>query len=538
MPSTTFQISELLGEVRLGTFSLSQIHDFPEAEWHSQRMLYANLEQWFNGDKLNEKQVQGGRSVDKYPIKINPIRAAVHKHAYALFGEVADDSRPLCVPSLQPDDLGKLEVAKKGQDFLNRVWHDSYGRSQMMTSALGSQIYGGSVFKASWVPDQKWRKFPIRIENVHVSNFVGIPMSGDHYRLSESWIVKAISPVEAERSFGMYFPPEEMVYYVEYWTPDEYEITINGQIIPTGKVGGDGKEIKYAGPNPFGVVPITYIPHIRTTDFYGESLITQNLQGIVQEMNKRVADYGDAVSDDSHRYYVIKNVSGRPEVYELSPGLRVIQLPSSPAITGKEQSPDMDMLGSIQASAPMKDLNEQLYDHFRREAFIPKVADGEDEGSQRSALTLAMRMWPLLSHTSMERIFWQDALANINATVIQMGITKGLQIPKEIQEMRLETQWAPMLPRDREVFVNELISRAGAKLGSLEHLLSLLDDIEDPHAEYERVKAQIKEMAELIPKPEASNFGKSASPNSPTKGSQDKALGKSKPKSKPKQDKE
>lgn len=515
MSPQTFEISELLAEVNLGAFNLSQIHDFPESEYYERKSHYAELESWYDGDKLNEKQVQGGRTVDKFPIKLNPIRGAVQKHAFALFGETKDDSRPLCVPMLRPEDSKMKEKAQDGQNFLNSIWYENAGRSLMMRNGLSSQIYGGCVFKASYVPTQQWRRYPLRVEAVHPANFVGIPMSGDEFRLEQSWLVKAMSPIEAFRQFGMTFPDNELVYYVEYWAPDMYEITVNGRLVPTGKTDENGKDLFYQGDNPFGIVPFVYIPHIRSHTFYGDSLISQNIQGIVEEMNKRVADYGDAVSDDSHPYYVLKNVSGRPDVYELASGVRVIQLPISPNITGKEPDPDMDTLGKNQSSTAMKELNEQLYDHFRREAAIPPVADGEDEGSQRSAMTLAMRMWPLLSHTSQERVWWADGLALLDSILLKIGLTQKLEkkLSEDLLHMRIERHWQPILPRDREVFINELINRASANLGSLEHLLSLLDDIEDPAGEYENIKKQIKEMNELMPKPVANADGDAGNSN-------------------------
>jgi hypothetical protein len=514
--------NELLGEVKLGTFNLSSIHGFPESEWYSKRQEYNNLEEWFNGDRLNDKQTQGGRTVDKYPIKINPIRGAVYKHAYALFGEVKDDSRPLVTPFLHPDDRKLKDKAKIGQDYLNKVWYDNFGRTLQLANGINSQIYGGCVFKASYIPGQKFRPSPIRLEAPHPANFMGIPMAGDQYRLEQAWLVKAISPHEANRLYGMIFEKEELVYYVEYWEPDYYEITINGQYVPTGKSDPDtGKSLYYQGTHNWGGVPIWYIPHIRTIDYYGDSLITQNVEGIVEEINKRVADYGDAVSDDSHRYYKVINVSQRPDVYELAPGIRVIQIPPNPNITGKEGNPEIDELGAAQASTSMKELNEQLYNQFRREAFIPAVADGEDEGSQRSALTLAMRMWPLLSHTSMERIYWSDALSIMNSMLIKMGRIvnsnqNGYKYPQELDEsletMRVEHRWASFLPRDQEVFINEMVNRASANLGSLEHLLSMFDDIEDPKGEYAEIKRQIKEIAE------ASAIPMTVNPNMPPKG--------------------
>lgn len=523
------RLNELLGEIKLGTFNLSSIHEFPESEWYSKRMEYEQLESWFNGTRLEEKQTQGGRTVDKFPIKINPIRGAVYKHAYALFGETKDDSRPLATPILRPDDRKLKDLAKTGQDFLNKVWYDNNGRTLMLSNGIASQIYGGCVFKASYVPEQRYRPSPLRLEAIHPGNFMGIPMSGDQFRLEQAWIVKAISPHEAFRLYGMEFPPNELVYYVEYWAPDMYEVTINGMLVPTGQSDPTtGSNLYYQGDNKWGGVPIQYIPHVRTTQYWGDSMITSNVQGIVEEMNKRVADYGDAVSDDSHRYYVIRNTSGRPDVYELAPGIRVVQLPPNPSITGKEGDPDMNVLGNAQASTSMKELNEQLYLQFRRESFIPAVADGEDEGSQRSALTLAMRMWPLLSHTSMERIYWADALALLDNMLIKMArtIRKGdaeyqyPQLSEELESMRIERRWASFLPRDQEVFINEMVNRASANLGSIEHLLSMFDDIEDPKGEWADIKQQLKDMAAIkaAGNPPVTVPGQGNPSNNPTPG--------------------
>jgi hypothetical protein len=490
--------SEMLGKVELFTpvFSLNDVYGFPEAEWLAKRMQYDTWMSWYDGIPLLEKQMQGNQAVDKYPVKLNPIRGAVYKHAYALFGEFKDDSRPLAIPILKPDDRKQKEDAFKGQTWLNNVWYENSGRSLMIRNALLSQILGGSVFKISYIAKgQSWRKNKFRIEAIHPSNFMGIPMAGDEYRLERAWIVKAMSPFEANRVYGTEYSGDQNVYYIEYWTPDEYEISINGEALFTGDFDERGEKILYKGKNPDGFVPICYIPHVRTDDFYGETLVTENVIGIVEELNKRLADYGDAVSDDSHRYYVIKNSSGRPDVYEVAPGVRAIHLTANPQITGRELDPDMTTLGEKSASESMQGLTEELYKNFRREAFIPAVADGEDEGSQRSAQTLAMRMWPLLSHTSMERIYWGDGLAMVDHMLLEMGLNRNVDLPETVRDMRIERRWAPMLPVDREVFINELVNRASVHLGSTEHLLSLLDDIEDPAGEWEAIKNQMKEMA-------------------------------------------
>lgn len=501
--------NEPLGEAD-SAFSLANLHGFPESTYFDNKRAYDELEKWYRGTWLNETQVQGGVTVDKYPVKLNPIRGAVYKHAYALFGEVRQDAGPLAQPILKGEGEGAKENAQKAQNILYRVYAENHGRTLMMRNAMLSQILGGCVTKISYVPEQKWRKIPIRLEGAHPANFIGVPMSGDEYRLEQGWLIRPVSPAEAKRVYGVQFadPRDETlenVYYVEYWTPDEYEVTVQGIPVPyTNMFDPMGNRLKAKGKNPFGFVPIVYIPHIRTSGFYGDTLISLNVQGIVTELNRREADYGDAVTDDAHVYYVGSGFSARPNVYDLTAGVRVIQLPLTPAVTGKEQPASFEQLGKPKASQTMKDLVDDLYHQFRREAFIPAVSDGEDEGSQRSGQTIAMRMWPLLSHTSTERIYWTDGLALIDSYILRMIDTKKggdkklreLELPEEVLGYSIERRWAPILPKDRADFINELVNRASAKLGSIEHLISLLDDIDDPSGEIEKIKEEIQAFKE------------------------------------------
>jgi hypothetical protein len=511
------RVDEIFEGAELGPFSLGSVHGLPEQDYQNRKSLYLQLEKWFDGREFDVRQTQSGRVVDKYPIRMNPIRGACYKHAFALWGETSNDNRPLAIPGFTPDDVtDKLkDLAKVGQNWLTKLWSENHAQTLMMKNGLISQYLGGSVFKSTYVPSQTWRRVPIRVESIYPANFVGIPMSGDDFRLEEAWFINPMAPQEAMRRYpGMNFEEEayagELVYRVEYWNPEYWDVTVNGRLIPKDATDPDtGKKLFYQGDNPFKVVPATYIPHIRERQFYGTSLITENVQGISEEINKRMADYGDAVSDDSHRYYVIKNSQGRPEIYELAPGLRVVQLPSSINVTGKEESADMNQLGPAQASESMHNLGSDLWNQFLRETFLSPVAYGEDEGSQRSGRTLDIRFWPLMSHIGMERTHMWDGLAWQNEINIRMGLAiKEMPIDEdqkrslagltpELLDMRTETRFAPLLPRDREMFITELVNRASANLGSLEHLLSLIDDIEDPKGMYQDVVKQLKDLAKI-----------------------------------------
>jgi hypothetical protein len=220
---------------------------------------------------------------------------------------------------------------------------------------------------------------------------------------------------------------------------------------------------------------------------------------MVKEMNLRFADYGDAVNDDSHQPMAMRNVTGSPKVVTVD-GRKVIDLGSAQGLTGNEPDPDMfvpDGSGN-RASSSMKDLVQEIYKQYRRDSFVPAVADGEDEGSQRSGLTLAIRFWPLTSHISTERYFWTAGLNLFQTILLKMMAKKKVDpVTEDHTKMRMKQVWAPPLPRDREQDVQEWVQRAASNLGSIEHLLELTGDIEDTSEMREQILEDIKAIAEI-----------------------------------------
>jgi hypothetical protein len=491
-------LREILGSVIAAPFQLSDVSTFPDSEFSVNRARYLEYWNWFQGIPLNEKQTQNGKVVERFPLHVNPIPGMVIKHSYALFGEFKEDSRPLVLPYLKPNKKEQKEAAQYAQNMLNLIWWENSGRTLMMRNALLSQIMGGCVFKVSYVPDDRYRSIPLMLESIAPTNFIGFPVSGDEYRLKEAWIVKAITYKDAAE-YGITIAPDQEAYYIEHWTEEYVEYKINGYSIPTGTTDINGMPVYFGGKNIYGFIPIVYIPHYRVQGFYGQSHITPALKGIIYELNARLADLGDASADDSHRYYFMRNTNGLPEVIELAPGLRVINGGTNPNVTGKEGQPDITEIGGQRLTGPMREFIETLMMQFRRESSIPAVSDGEDEGSQRSSLTLAMRMWPLMSHTKGERVFWTDALNVLTRIILKMCIVKNLipDLSPEVLGMRVEQRWAPLMPRDRQEFVNELVTRAASNLGSLEHLMELTDDIEDPSEELEKIKEWLKIVADI-----------------------------------------
>jgi hypothetical protein len=469
---------------------LRDVDGFPYEAYSRQLQKYRIAEDWFTGRALDVAS-KPSDALDLYPLRINPLISTVLKHGYTLFGEVEDDGRPLVRPRLitTGDDADK-ELAEDAEEVLFRIWWESNGRAIMQENGILSQIYGGCVFKANYVPWDLWRTIPIMIERINPKGFVGVPSASDMYRLAEAWIVKRISSVEA-KEYG-YTGSDPNPWWIERWGQDTFEYKINDKpVIKNGKIIG--------GENPNGFVPIIYIPHIRINAFLGMNAI-DHLYGMVKELNLRFADYGDAVNDDSHAALAMKNTQGAPRTVKV--GTReVIDLGSAVGITGNEPDPNMWEVTKARASAAMKDLTAEIFRQYRRDAFIPAVADGEDEGSQRSGMTLAIRFWPLGSHISTERVFWTAALDVFQTQILKMAAIQGIGgMTEKHTTFRMKQKWAPILPRDREADVQEWVQRASADLGSIEHLLELTGDIEDIDEQRKLILKWIEDKETIVAK--------------------------------------
>lgn len=456
---------------------------------------YQELEQWFSGEALNEFiEAAKNQKVAKYPIRVNPPYGFVLKHAYALFGDFPDEiDGPLVDPYVKTNDGEVNDNTKRLSNVLYQMWTENNGGALQIENGIMSQIYGGCIFRLAWDPLNPLLTTKIRIETIRPYEFIAIPRDGDFWTLNEAWIVKKISARTAKQQYGVEISTSD-AYYIEHWLPNQYEITVNDS--PIGITYGD-EIFKIGGENPFGFVPMVYIPHVRHKNFYGDSMIQEAIKGLTREYNARLADGGDAVSEDTHQIGVMSNVRGTPSIIEPIPGLRLLNIGSNQQLVGSDVEPKIDFPVKQKATESVIKLSELLYDQLRREAFVPAVAEGEDEGSQRSSVTLTTRMYPLVSHIKQERALWSTGLRVLHRMAFSMMAIKGvMDITDNDTKMRFTSKWYPVLPRDREQIVNELSVRAANHIGSPEHLLYLAGDIDNIDQQMEQIKEWITFLEE------------------------------------------
>jgi len=472
-------------------FDLKGLEGFPYTTYLQQKEAYDLLEDWYDGTQLSSTVVDesSGDKVEKYPVKINPLPGTCQKHVGVLFGQNIESIKLGGIPVQFVPDSSDLtdEESKTMRDELMHAYEASQAGALFVTSAIQSQYLGGCVFKLSWRPDLG----RIKIENPEASEFVGIPDGKDYWDLREGWIVRQITKDEA-KSYG-YKPKlnENNFWYIEHWTRSKYKIMVNGQVVNIGE-----SDQKAEGANPFGFVPMVYIPHMRVSGFLGDPIISEAAKGIIREMNLRFADMGDGISEDSHVLTAMRNVRGTAKPVDIA-GRTVIDLGSTHGLSPNETPPDLFAVKTQSVSEPMIKFTQELEVLYRREVNHPAVADGEDEGSQRSSLTLTTRMWPLVNEAEFERVFWSIGLTILSKMLMSMSILKGVgNFTQKMLDADFIVQWQPMLPRDRESLVQEAVMRESANLASNTHLMQLFGDIQDPEAELKQIQDQNKKLSE------------------------------------------
>lgn len=501
-------------------------------EWREQLVKYSNYWQWMDGQVWEtvdmSAQTQAGKAPPLlFPVQINPIYSAAMIHRNTLFGEVPDTGVPLFKPRAIPKRWGKSnedagtkskEDAEFVTDLIDAVMYQSNSRSSMMDAGFISQALGGFVFKVAYEP---WNRnlmpgLPIAFRQVEPEYFLPIYSVSDRWHLIECRVGRMIDRYEAAERYGV-STNRDRVLYLEIWRKDTVKITVDGQpaMIKVGDI-----EVAQSSVHNWGFVPFVYIPHEQVGQFYGVPIVHE-LANLLKEYNGRVADIGDAVRNSIERLIIMTNAdAGDLKIKNMDAGIKVLS-------TGKEmsgtQGKRVDLVGSVDLPQGTSDYIQFLKKEVWHALSTPAVAYGEDEGSQRSALTLAFRMWPLTAHIRAERSLWTEGwrvLCDYALKILFMkqtgdygDLAEGTpwKVTKDHLGHMLTMDWAPMIPRDRESEINQLILRHQDKQLSTEGAMEKSGDIQDIAEELKRVKEETEEAykleAKYTPAPATSSGG-------------------------------
>lgn len=487
--------------------------DFPLQQWQEQLIRYQYYWSWATGGLLEEQvgKTKDDRPVYRYPLRINPVRNFARKHAALLFGEVPDTPQPLIKMVVKPKTIfgEATEKQKDNANFcaalINEVWKSSAGGSSQYENGTISQWLGGSVFQVSYVPQRGDLLIPITVRNLAPDFFLPVWDPDDYYNLIEAWVVYAVEPRVANALWKIE-PQKGMnrVLYVGHYTRTTTQIFADGEAIEGTYPNGQSFSYKEPQPNPFGKVPFYYTPRLREGNFYGSSLVP-DVAGLATEFNSRAADEGDAMRRTAQQRFTGSNITGEPRIRKVldKDGKTVMEFidvgVTNPAL---DDAPDLSPLEPPDWKESYSRHKDFLWQQLGREGGMGPIAFGEDEGSQRSALTLAFRMWPSTVSARAQRIHWNDAQIHIGQMILNIAYQKRMlvgskTVPQDhARAYDLGTDWLPMIPRDREAQVNEIILRLQTNAISLEKALEDFGDVPDVKVEVERIKKWLEFMAD------------------------------------------
>jgi SPP1 Gp6-like portal protein len=491
---------------------------FPMQLWSLQQARYKRYWDWYDGTALDEKiegrVSQSGETLLKFPLQINAIRDFADKHAMIVLGETEETHNPLINPivyqrppldgSEPTEELNKK--AALSQNILREVWTQSSARSIQVESMKLAQALGGTVLKATWQPWKKDLRVPVVIEKVLPDHFLPVWNPKDYLDLEEVYEVYRIPGIVANRKYGINTQNTWVVYY-EHWTKQSFSIYVDGKplVMKTGNTSIIYKNRK----NPWGIIPYVYLPAIRDGgSFYGRSFIPQ-VEGLLREYNSRMADSGDAVRDTVHRKRYMKNVSLTTVAEKrLAPGIYAIDVGSN-AINKAEPDVWTEDPPNINP-AFMNFASKDLWEALLRMGNLSSVPYGEDEGSQRSALTMSFRMWPATSRATQTRTFWEDGLNRLDYIILLMVAVKSDALKVELKEddlrnLQINQQWHAMIPRDREQLINELVLLLQAGAMSPDEALERRGDVRDSAKTLEEIKNWLEFKANLGVIPDIDN---------------------------------
>jgi len=462
--------------------------------WSEQRDKYIEFDRYFYGDVFDDV-IQQTTTDDSeaptllYPLKINLVKMMVMTHTQMMMGQW--EERVLDFQVKQKKRGPRLDLwAENAKALITDVWDENDQNGLLMEGILACMLYGGTVYKV--VSDYHLYN-RVRIDHILPRYFLPRYHPFDPKRMMEVYIEVEMDIVDAMLAYN-YKPKNQpaqgdTVYYREHWTEEHYEVTVGGN----NDNAEEGVQVLHQGANPYGFVPFIYIPRIRPPgEFYGLA-VCEDIMGIQDETNMRMADIGDRINYSSHPIWIVKNFYGDESELVLAPD-EIINLGAS--LGGMDPSFEM-VAPAGEPPSTFKYLNMCL-DLAKRGAMSPPIAFGEDQGSQRSALTLEFRMWPLIQQAKWARANWTSALERLHDMIMRIRVTKDAlekrgeddTIKPAALKHRVLPKWQPVLPRDRKEEVEEVLeawSRGEMPTISLEAAVGILAFTEDSDEEIKRI---------------------------------------------------
>lgn len=434
------------------------------------------------------------------PLGIRYVPRVVNKHVHYLFGEWENDIVDWVVSPLERDDEEEQDTAANISRAIYQVMRRADADTLLYRGALDGSIYGDSVFKLRYSHELGGATFETVLPEYY--HAMWHPLNVSH--TTEAIIAYNLDRTIAHRMFGTIGNPRYhnrmslldpgFAVVWEHWTPWDYHLVVDDEMVSEG-------------PNPYAPIPRpgeeprpAWLPllHIANQSVNGEYYGFGDAEPIMElqdELNMRIADFGDIINYHAHPITVVNNYFGRFEDLKTGPDVVWDMGREGEAKYLEWDGPAPGVMEYIEL------LMKVIFDT----SSLTGVAFGRSEQSQASGSALVVQMLPVVEIVRRKRAVWGPVLRKLAGQMLELeamsmtpaAFKKTYKFsPQDLSRFEITAKWAPILPRDRMNVVNENVALLVNKARSV---VTALKDLgtDDPEEERERIIKDLKEFADI-----------------------------------------
>jgi len=498
------------------------------SRWQKRRLQYKTYRDWYDGKPLQETMKRAdprsGDAVKKFPLNINLPKLGCDIHRDYARG-MPDPDAPLIVKTTV--ERRSSDRAEELEELINDVWRHSYGGPIQQEGMLDMNIYGGCVYYLKWEPWNRHLPYRLAVRKVkYPGNILPTWSQYDPWRMTECYIGYMISRDEARARYKAEVPETvQDVLYLEYWGQDEWWVHVHGQV-PT--YTWDDRSWQLRGSNPYGFIPVYYIPHERTTKLFGDSSV-EGQKDLTREFNSRAANLSDIVRSTRPGMLWGHDISrARLEVKAIKKDGKVVTYYIDVGDTRNIQGAAEPALNAI----PVPDMPEGLVEFpdtllgwWMLISRVSPASFGLDD-TQSGRITgpaTAQRMWTSLAHSATERMNYTTGKCMIDQDIVAVLKARGdafselgIDVPAldEVSPytLSMKQNWPPTIPLDRQQLHQELVEELKEGGASIERYLRERG-VEDIDGEKQRIQDWQEWKAETEAKAQPMQQGGYGAPN-------------------------
>jgi len=444
---------------------------------------YNDCRNYYYADNMPQDNMQ-------LPLSINYTKIIANLHTAFLWGQWEPQTTIVTwAVKMRAGKKGDKEQVTAIQEWLNELFE---GYEEILYAAgLNQSIYGDAILVPRWDALQE-RTYP---ESILPEYFHARWSPHDIANIPEVIVSYHIARQDAEQEFGTpgnldeFKHPagissymREYAIYWEWWTEDGVEIYIDNMLVRNNPN-------PYASTQGAGLLPFVHIPNIRAGgDFYGMSDI-ESILPLQDELNRKMMDSSDITGYSAHPIVLVQKYFGK-----------VNDLPVGPdAVWDMGRDGEASYLSGDKPPVDIAVYIAHVMQIIQDLTFLPKTAYGHTDETERSAISLAMKMLPTTNHVTWKRLLWSAGLRQYAYIAARLEEINGT-LPfnrSYLKKVLLEPQFAPILPKDRAGQIVENVSLVTNGIRSTERAL---EDIGERHVaeEVERIFADLTKKAKLM----------------------------------------